>query len=439
MKKVLASSLSLLLVLGLILSIWACFAPGFMSYDSMVQYKSALDQHYVDSHPPMMSYIWHLCMFLIPGPQSLLYFHLTLLALGITMWQLNLKNVFWGMSIPILFFLPWIANFSGVLWKDVGMAFSLLVATGLLFSRNKKYWKCFAAALFLIYALGVRYNAILAVVPVLFFSFKYYFPKARFWNATLATVLLSVALLAAVSAITYGFIKAERKHLETFLMGDDIAQISAKTNQNLLPWVKHDDLLVCSVPPILYERAMCFISKGYDPSGSLVVDVPYESTYALWEKTVVAHPFVYASIRIEAFLYFLRPPLAQPGFTWFLGITRNDFGIRMSHPEAAGVLERYMVLTNETVLSELFKPYIWLMLAVITFIWASRLSASIEKTHILVLNASSLGCFLSLLIAVPSVDFRYVYWCVIATSLSIIILASTYQRFSPNGSTADVL
>lgn len=427
MKKILLPSLAVFLVFGLVLLLWACFAPGFMSYDSVVQYQSALEQRYTDSHPAIMSYVWHLCMLLVPGPQSLLYFHLTLLALGIFVWQANCKNALWSLLIPVLFLLPWIINFAGVLWKDVGMAFSLLVATGLLFSRSRNLWLVLLAMPFVFYAFGVRHNAILAVVPILFFAFRYHFPKSPLWQGTLVTVLLTVVFSLAVSVVTYSFINAERKHYETFLMGDDIAKISAETHQNLLPWVKESDLQVCAAPPILYERALCFISKGYDPSGSLVVNLPYESTYALWEKTILSNPVEYASVRIESFLYFLRPPQSQPGFTWFFGIMKNDLDIQLMHPQMAGVLEKYMIASQETVLSELFKPYFWLVLAVIMLIWASRISASFEKTQIIVLNSSALGCYFSLLIAVPSVDFRYVYWCVIATTLSIVIMASTFQ------------
>lgn len=398
-----------------------------MSYDSVVQYQSALDQRYADSHPAIMSYVWHLCMFLVPGPQSLLYFHLILLALGIFSWQTNCKNALWSLFIPALFFLPWIINFSGVLWKDVGMAFSLLVATGLLFSRSGSLRLVFLAIPFVFYALGVRHNAILAVVPILFFAFRYHLPKFPLWKAVLATVSLTVALSLAVSVVTYSFINAERKHYETFLMGDEIAKISAETHQNLLPWVKEEDLQVCAAPPILYERALCFISKGYDPSGSLVVNFPVESTYKLWEKTILSNPMTYVSVRIEAFLYFLRSPQLEPAFTWFPGIMKNDLDIQLMHPQMAGLLEKYVMESQKTVLRELFKPYFWLILAVILLIWASRISTSLEKTQILVLNSSALGCYFSLLIAVPSVDFRYVYWCVIATSLSIVILASTFQ------------
>jgi len=427
MNKILLSSLSVFSVFGLVFVIWLCVTPGFMSYDSMVQYQSALGQHYADSHPAIMSYVWHLCMLLVPGPQSLLFLHLALLAFGLLIWQANYKNSIWSLLIPALFLLPWIINFAGVLWKDVGMAFSLLVATGLLFTRRKTGWLVLLSIPFLFYAVGVRHNAILAVVPVLFLAFRYYFPKAPFWLDALITVFISILLLAAIYIATYSFINADKKHYETFLMGDDIAMISAMTHQNLLPWVKDDDLSVCTIPPILYERAMCFINRGYDPSGSLVVDVPYEATYLLWKKTIFANPVEYATVRIRAFIYFLRPPHSLPGYTWFHGIAENDMDIELMHPQMAEYLQQYMIETNKTILSELFKPYFWLLLAFVMLVCASRMSHSIEKTQIVVLNASALGCFLSLLMAVPSVDFRYVYWCVIATSLSMVIFASRYR------------
>ncbi|WP_169196990.1 hypothetical protein [Devosia sp. MC1541] len=51
MKNQVSTSLIIALTIIVLAVIWFCFAPGFMSYDSMVQYKMALDERYTDSHP----------------------------------------------------------------------------------------------------------------------------------------------------------------------------------------------------------------------------------------------------------------------------------------------------------------------------------------------------------------------------------------------------
>lgn len=415
----------------LVVMIWLCFAPGFMSYDSMVQYQMALDQRYTDSHPAIMSYIWHLSMLLLPGPQSLLILHLIVLVLGILIWYSNFVHRAWAILIPGIFFFPWIFNFSGVLWKDVGMAFCLFLATGLLFNREKNKWMIGVAIPFVFYAAAVRHNAILAILPIIFYAVRYYFPGRSALQGVVIAVLLSATLPLASSILSYDILKAEKKHFETFLMGDEIAKISSLTGENLLPWVKVEDIAVCSKPPILYERALCFISKGYDPSGSLVVNIPYGSVHALWRKTVLANPLPYVQIRVEAFLYFLRSPKLVPYYAWHPGIIKNESNIKLVNPELAGFMQIY-VETSQSLVSELFKPYIWLLLSLIAMVMVmamgGRIRPSPEKVQFLALNASALGYFFSYLLTVPSADFRYIYWCVIATSLSIVILLASLAR-----------
>lgn len=412
----------------LILIIWASFAPGFMSYDSVAQYQSALNQSYSDGHPAIMSYVWHLSLMLVSGPQSLLVFHLALLLIGIIIWQMNISNSYFRALISGLFFLPWILNFTGVLWKDVGMAFSLLVATGLLFNSKKSGRIALLGLPFLFYAFAVRHNAILATVPLIFLASLHYLRSKKISLGILITAVTSIAFWLAASTITYGFLKAERKHYETLLMGDEIAKISAQTGEHLLPWIKPDDLAACTRQPILYERALCFISRGYDPSGSLMTTMPYQVTHQLWKDTVLAHPLLSVKIHWDAFLYFLRSPSLAPAYVWQPGIMQNDLNITVSHPQGARWMERYVTKSQSGVLGELFKPYTWLILSIVMLALGTRIQSPVERMQIFALNLSALGCYFSLLAAVPSVDFRYAYWCVIATNLSIVIFLAASRR-----------
>jgi hypothetical protein len=77
------------------------------------------------------------------------------------------------------------------------------------------------------------------------------------------------------------------------------------------------------------------------------------------------------------------------------------------------------------IIREFFKPYVWLLLAMAMVFVGYRMSPSLARLQVLALNASSLGYFLGYMAGVPSADFRYVYWCIIATSLSVIVWAAT--------------
>ena len=136
----------------------ACF-PGFMSEDSLEQYKQAQTLKFADGHPPVMAWLWSKLNFILDGPQSLLFLHLGLLWTGLYIWCRNAGENRAAGWFVLLGAAPWVANFQGVLWKDMGMAFSLLLALGLLSGRNPTRLQIVAAIGFLLYAFMVRSNA----------------------------------------------------------------------------------------------------------------------------------------------------------------------------------------------------------------------------------------------------------------------------------------
>lgn len=420
LSKFLSGIVSIVLTTALILIIWLCFSPGFISPDSIVQYKEALNHQYTNTHPPVMAYLWHMAIALIDGPEALFFVHLTVLAVAIIIWIDNTNSWLGSVLIPLVFFCPWIINFAGVLWKDVGLAFSLLLATGLLFHKRTGWLMISAAIPFLFYASAVRHNAIFAVAPIIYFATIYHFPALSKWKAVCSVVLSLVALILASSVINNYVINAEEKHFETYLMGDDIAMISASTGKDLLPGLKREDAVACSIHPILYERALCFISKGYDPGGSLVVKMDPGIVHSLWLNTITDSPLIYLKLKFNAFMYLLRSPDLAPYYVWHPGTSINEFKIELKNPDFAKKLEQYVTASQE-LLDEMFKPYLWLILCII--ILAVSISGKVlnrEKIIILALNFSAAGYFLSYLVSALSADFRYIYWCILAISVSMV-------------------
>jgi len=404
--------------------IWYFFAPGYMSSDSFVQYGSALEGVYPDNHPVIMSYIWHYLMKVIPGPQSLLIFHTLLLMGGIYFWHKNSASKLTSLAIVLLFMMPWVINFAGVLWKDVGMAFALLAGSALLLNSKGNKKIALASAPFLLYALAVRYNSILAIIPMVFMGLVFILPRTAYWKSVLITIAIVVVSFLFVKFVTYNVIHAERKNYEVLLMGDDIAKISAETQQTLLPNIKDSDLQACTPMPILYERALCFIARGYDKNGILTPEMPYKEVRKLWLDTILANPLLYAEMKVTAFLYFLRDPSLEPVTSWLPGINKNIYHLVVSRPEMVKKLEGYVMGAQQSFLGEFFKPYIWLIISLLMLPAALLIKKSAPRSQIIALNLSSLGCFFSLLLAVPSVDFRYSYWCIIAATVSLVIFGT---------------
>src|SRR5215831_20079259 len=127
-----AFAIAALSLLGFAIEVRA-FWPGLMSTDSIEQYTQAALARYNDHHPPIMALLWSWTNRVVTGPGGMLVVHLALLWGGL--WAIaesarrsGLRHAWLIVPIGVL---PWIASIAGVIWKDVGMAYALLCAGGL--------------------------------------------------------------------------------------------------------------------------------------------------------------------------------------------------------------------------------------------------------------------------------------------------------------------
>jgi hypothetical protein len=111
------------------------FYPGYMSIDSLYQYQQSKTMEFTDHHPPIMAGVWSLLNYIFSGPQGLLFFHLILFWSAILILFKNFRDKHNAYIVIFICYLPWILNFIGVLWKDIGMAFSLLLFFSLSFKK----------------------------------------------------------------------------------------------------------------------------------------------------------------------------------------------------------------------------------------------------------------------------------------------------------------
>jgi len=269
----------------------------------------------------------------------------------------------------------------------------------------------------------------LAVAPIIFFGIIFTFNEeknSKFFKPLFLTIITLLLFTILNSAISYKFLNAKSGHLEVAIMGDEIAVISSMTGDNLLPWVKHDDIIECSQFEIFFERALCFIRKGYDTSGSLVTNNTIESTHELWLKAISNNPVLYFKIKANNFLFFIRSPSLAPYYIWHEGIDKNKYSIKLLHPKITEILAKY-VKGSRAYAPEIFKPYFWLMTALLMIFLSYFSRDKIAKTQIIALNCSALGYFFSYFLVGVSADFRYIYWCIICISISIVVFLSSFK------------
>ncbi|QDL55232.1 hypothetical protein [Rhodoferax aquaticus] len=398
----------------------ACY-PGFMSVDTLEQYRQAHTLKFKDGHPPVMAWLWSKLSFILDGPQSLLFLHLGLLWAGLYIWSRNAGESRAAKWFIVLGFLPWVANFEGVLWKDMGMAFSLLLALGLLSGRNPSRIQIGTAFGLLLYAFMVRSNAPVALIPIVWYAARRLLPSLSSRIMIAITALLLVAMFAFLNFFNYYLLDAEKNHMASYMMVDDLVHLSVVADKSLLPKVDDKTVMECAQETIgetkLVGRLFCLVAK---PSYQNVAPIPYEEVKEAWLSAVAGNPLEYVRFRFSAYLYLLRSPSERPYIHWFSGISPNEMGLVQKDNAATVFLNGY-VSGIAHLAPFLFKPYWWLILALLLLCatWSMR-GGNDALTLIRVLLISALLYMLSYIPLTPMADFRYVYWSTLAISLAAI-------------------
>lgn len=416
-------------IAGFALFAIACY-PGFMSVDSLEQYRQAHTLKFADGHPPVMAWLWSKLNVILDGPQSLLFLHLGMLWAGLYIWCKNAGENRAAKWFIVFGFLPWVANFEGVLWKDMGMAFSLLLALGLLSMERLAKPVIFAAVLLLLYAFMVRSNAPAALLPIVWYASGRLFPSFSNRARIAITALSLVSMFAFLNLFNYHFLDAEKNHMASYMMVDDLVHFSAVADKSLLPRVDTKTVIECSEEVIggtkLVGRLFCLTAK---PSYQAVAPIPYEEIKTAWVAAIKSDPLEYAKFRFEAYLYLLRNPFERPYIHTFSGISANDIGLSQKDNTATFILKGYVNVMSHLA-PFLFKPYWWLILGLV-FLGAT-LGMRGDKdalTLIRILLASALFYMLSYLPLTPMADFRYVFWSTLAISLAVIKLYASNVNF----------
>ena len=417
--------------------ILSIFYPGYMSIDSLYQYHQSKTLEFTDHHPPVMAGVWSLLNYIFSGPQGLLFFHLILFWSAILILFKNFRDKHNAYIVIFICYLPWILNFIGVLWKDVGMAFSLLLFFSLSLKKLegsfiKKFLKISTMFLLIFYSLSVRHNAFFAVIPILFYTINKWYPELRMWKSIIYCFGIVALSLTLNHILIYNLMQVSKANSYRGLMVDDLSYLSIKTGKSLVPNVSFEDLKECSKIYIgetqLHLKDVCLQHKKTYKENNPFLN---NSLNEIWIYEVMKHPYEILYFRLSIFSYFLRSPANSPYGIWHSGISENQElnkeKIKREETYTSLITEKF-VLSTAKFLPFLFKPYWWLWLnSLLYLIYFTSYKKKIEFEALL---ASSTFYILGYLPITPSADFRYIYWSVLATTISIIFLCKSKKKAS---------
>jgi hypothetical protein len=219
--------------------------PGLYTVDSLKQLRQALTGEFGDFHPPIISGLWSVLIRATGEPGSLLIFQIAFLAIGLLIWMRYFSQVSLAATCLFLVVVAWnpiVTSWAGVFCKDSPMAFALLAGFALaafLTAGSKRPWTLLAAILLLAtYALGARWNALAAVLP-LFYLCALHLVKVVGWRrhviAATLTLILSTLAIVINMVLAYGLLRAERDPIYQILFLHDLAAIQTSTGQDVIP------------------------------------------------------------------------------------------------------------------------------------------------------------------------------------------------------------
>lgn len=412
------------------------FFPGFISYDSLQQFRQTLGLIELrDAHPVILVYLWRWLLKLYDHAGVLLAFHQVLYWSGIGVFVCLATEKLWlrillllaiGLSPPLLIL-------SLHLWKDVDMLGGLAVASAMMLGyirRPHAGWLA-AAALALFFAIAVRINGLIPALPLLLLMCYLGARRAStsIWKVASVTATAAIAFVM-VSSMAVSLISSGAKKvygLGTLLVWDMVS-ISLAENENLLPayLARHTEGDLLPQLEALNSREANY------PSYALVSPFPPKSLEKQlikdWLTLVAQHPEAYLRHRTHVFSVLLGIGNPEIYYPYHPGIDENEFHLKFENISKTE-LQAYLDLFDELARSIIYRPWIYLVLALVVAMFCTirvlRRSGN-QALNLLSISLAISGILsaVSLFVIATAADYRYITWTILAAMLSAVTLGA---------------
>lgn len=417
---------SALVAVSMLVLLIVIFYPGYMSPDSISHLEQATGvSHLTDWHPPVMTRLWGVLIGVTSHISSMLIFQLALIVAAMFMLSIivyrHTRNRAWAFSVYGILLLPNVVNIAGVIWKDVQMAFSLTLAVILIWfvisskrplGRTAKYGIVGLALLLIIYAGMLRYNALFAVLPILFVLPSLFTKRPPMWSGLASVIIGLVVTIGATIVINQ---PSEKTHPITAVQLDDIVHVANLDGEHHGRWSMYKKIHgTCrdKTKDIMNSYIICTTASQRE-----ALKNEHQGVFNDWLSTIIRHPIRYASYRLATFSIFLFPQ-SERMYIFQPGIEQNQIGAAVKNEYAVSGLAAYVKGGAQANIPLIFQP--WLYVAVLVFIYytSRRIREQVQRHFIRAVALSGLIYIVAYFPMAVAVDYRYIYWSVFATILS---------------------
>ncbi|UVI35221.1 hypothetical protein [Brevibacterium spongiae] len=401
LRTILSSALAWDILLAAITLAWSVlfvrlFFPGRVNVDIAEQYLQATGKHpFTDWHPPVMSAVWHGLIELTGEAGSLLVLQVGLLAasawlIGVLLHRTGTPR--W-MSLlgPAMMATPWVVSQMTTLWKDTQLAVALLLGTLLIVITRfvPRAWILWLPALvLLVYAVGVRKNAVFAVVPIAVYGGWCILswwrnrrePSRSATRKHGRSILLTAVLSLIVLVLIGGGVKATDAAIDAQVGVEKTGQISQIFLDDVMFSVPESRLQASDAPQELKDhissaRDICLEKGetwdaywncyGRGTTGRAFSPIAYQDELKkLWLSEVITHPVSYIEYRTAVFSsYFFSSKLEYWEATW--DGDAEKVGFDPGSVKADYIFRPYVEDFALATFPMLFKPWFWTLVAVV--------------------------------------------------------------------------
>jgi hypothetical protein len=410
------------------------FYPGYLTNDATYVYRFMQEWRFGDWQSPLMSMLWWVVDPIAPGPGSMFLVFATLYWLGFAIVALTVarRSALLGLIVPLLALVPPAFMLLAMIWRDVLFGVVWLVAAAIVYASAGRGapWRAAVAAIALAligFGILLRPTAIFAA-PLLA---AYMIWPRRFDFKRAAIVFLPAVALgyALIHVVYYVALDVKRENPLHSVFVFDVGGITHFSGENQFPvsWTAEQDALLksrCYNPDrwdSYWTMEPCrFVMQRLEQPDDQIFGTP-RLTQA-WVRAVTGHPLAYLQHRLTFFWTFLASPDA---------LTLELYNA--SDPAKTPLAEnRYFksIIALYDVLKPtvLFRPGLWLVLAAVIGVMAVPRRATPSGAFAIGVTSSAIAYVMTFLPFGVAADFRYGYWCVLASLVAAAAALAAYRE-----------
>ena len=402
------------------------FYPGVMTYDAWYVHADIAKGELGDWQSPVQTVLWGLIEHLVPGAAGMFLFNATLywLAFAVLGLALARRSAWLGAAAPLLALAPPAFVFAGIIWRDVLLAASWLLAAALalLVAERRDAWRVVAQVLglaLICFGLLMRPNGLFAA-PLLA---AYVIWPVRFDLKRLVLLYVPAGIVFAlmVPLVYYGALHARHQNVEHAIFVFDLGGISHFAGENQFPvtWSADEQAMLtgpCWQPTdwdIYWTRQPClFVMKKLD--AEKLFGAP--ALRNAWLHAIVAHPLAYLEHR------------AAVSGNFLFGRTLTMFTTDIADPDRTLFADNAWFralrgLNDRLAPTPLFRAGAWLALCIVWCVVGWRRRATPSGAFLLGACGSAVVYMLTFIPVGVAGDFRYALWAVVAGLAGLVAVA----------------